>query len=122
MSDACETAETVAEILLSLDEAPDEVGKMIRYVSGDMDDPDDMTYEDWIRPLKLTGGRVCLRFDWEGVTWYVSRAGSGRLMAADELHDPHPAAATSEALHDPEVDVTPVLRDDTPFAEVEDDE
>lgn len=83
-------------------------------------EPDDLTYEDWVRPMKLTGGRVCLRLDLPG--WdadvFVSRRGDGMLIETADTDEfaPFPTNPTALKNDIEKADtVEPVLREDTPF-------
>jgi len=88
--------------------------------------PDGMTYEDWVRPLKLSGGRVCLRedppdglqpavFDYtieDGDTLVCQRSTDGHTVRADDA-----VYWLQDALRWDGTTVRPVLREETPFAD-----
>jgi len=116
--------ETVADVLDVLPDDPD-TRPLRDHLQGALS-AEHLDYEDWVQPLKLTGGRVCLEFDdseLPGVL-YVSRLPSGHLAAHSTVTgeryavDPY---MTVRLMRAEQVDVTPVLRADTPFAEGADD-
>lgn len=126
MTDACETAETVAEVLDRHMDS-DHVRRMQAVLTGDRD-ASTLDCEDWVLPMKLTGGRVCLRFDVDHLDeqMWLKRGCDGHLY---RLHDvdllpliTDPDDVWEHGLNDPHVDVTPVLREDTPFSGCDDDE
>ena len=88
-------------------------------------DPEELTYEDWVRPMKLTGGKVCLRVDATGkhVT-YVRRNSAGMLVEFPEspLADDHEQEISPRQFKDwiEQFDIKPVLVEDTPYGEDED--
>ena len=82
---------------------------------------DTLSYEDWVLPMKLSGGRICLRLEWKDVCWYVRRDGFGRIKASDDsTPEEYDYKGLRSALDDPDVDVTPVLLEDTPFSKDDD--
>jgi len=90
--------------------------------------PDGMGYEDWVRPLKLSGGRVCLRedppdglqpavFDYtieDGDTLVCQRSTDGAVVDADDA-----VSWLQDGLAGDETTVRPVLREETPFADTD---
>jgi len=116
-------AETVVDVLYDLNDLA-EVDGMLQLLYGDCQ-PADLCYEDWIRPMKLTGGRICLRCEWEGNVWFSYRCGAGLLLCCssgqprEEAKVVDPDQVKSD-LAAPDVDVSPILRSDTPFAEADD--
>lgn len=118
------TAETVGDVLGHRNDDP-HVDRLLE-TELEVRDPETLTYEDWVRPMKLTGGRVCLEVEWSGYTWYYARQGDGHLYVLFEArHGDDPLPVTpgdlAEEVRAPETDVRPVLREETPFAEVDDD-
>ena len=93
--------------------------------------PEDLTYEDWIRPMELTDGRICLKIwpSWvdafggiepDDQALYFRRTEDGKIERAppDEygrstMSDMHFAPTISAHLPN----VEPVLREETPFAD-----
>jgi len=116
-------AETVADVLAAVDDPS--TWKLEEVADPVIDDLPDMTYEDWVHPMKVTGGRVCLEFefDYVGGTAWACRQASGHLaVRQDNWEDAEvPAMGYVEyCLERDSVHVTPVLREDTPFGEAED--
>jgi len=115
-------AETVVDVLRALDQpACDDL-----LLVADGYDPDrlEMDYEDWVRPLKLTGGRVCLRLHRRPIASddYVSRAPDGLRVVSEEgatLSGKPAVAYVHGCLSNGAVEAEPVLREDTPFGEEE---
>jgi len=86
----------------------------------------ELSYEDWVRPLKLTGGRVCLREgrpDGLAPIWYCWQSDGLRAQAGSIRADNPSRAVTwlKGGISAPTSTLTPVLRADTPFAEGEHD-
>lgn len=113
-------AETVAEVLEETIHSHGHTA-MYRLLKGRMD-ASELSYEQWVNPMKLTGGRVCLRCDWEGNVWFHARCMAGMLVTVDRGADPEDTDVSSPAqvqnhLNGADVSVTPVLREDTPFGE-----
>jgi hypothetical protein len=83
-----------------------------------------MDREDWLRPLRLTGGQVCLRVQHEWHESYVTFDSSGHLVYHVGTTDPYEAVGKEaltmfkSALHVGHA-IEPVLREETPFAEEE---
>jgi len=114
--------ETVADVLRAVD-SPD-TWKLEEYADPVPGPQPDMEYEDWVRPMKLTGGRVCLRVEpnqgpgflveWqpEGLTTWL---GDG----SEPKQGPDQAAWLKDIIEDTDWNITPVLREDTPFGEGE---
>jgi len=117
------TDETVADVLREV--CDDECWKMIdRVEMPEMAQPE-MGYEDWVRPMKLTGGRVCLRVSdaAHDEEWFYTMEGAGLYYnprAPFKSVGPPRSVAFLKRDLDSDVDVTPVLRADTPFAEGDD--
>jgi hypothetical protein len=116
-------AETVADVLRAVDGGGD--CEPLLGVAAHPDDPHDLSYEDWVQPMKLTGGRVCLRISYpdNGIDEILYRAKSG-VMKVQSVHggpvdDAVPTWSKDVLLAD-ETDITPVLRENTPFAEDDD--
>lgn len=111
-------SETVADVLNDADLWAS-VEPLYWVARGDKD-PDELDYKDWVRPMKLTGGRVCLRLERDGGDrpgfLTVDGAGFLRWMVDDGRPSslPHPDELRQH-LDDPELTITPVLREDTPF-------
>jgi len=115
--------ETVADVLREV--CDDECWKMIdRVEMPEMAQPE-MDYEDWVRPMKLTGGRVCLRVqrDTEPPV-HLRWTPRGLQVHAPDVLAPKPPLAVAHylkwAMDSPPLSITPVLRADTPFAEGDD--
>ena len=128
-------SETVADVLKAAVTDPDaEVDTaFMRHLVDDESDigSEDLTYEDWILPMELTEGRVCLKIwpSWVDVfdeiepddrALYFRRTEEGAIERAppDEhgrstMTDMHFAPTISAHLPN----VEPVLRESTPFAE-----
>lgn len=112
--------ETVADVLADAG-LDDEHTFLYQLVNGNAD-PDEADYEMWVQPLKLTGGRVCLREDDPThpkypTFWYTIRNGDtlvGRRLGRKEVVGKMAIRWLQAA--DPTT-LTPVLREDTPFAE-----
>lgn len=112
------TEEAVADVLAELrtEEGPEPLELIAR---GD-GRAEALTYEDWVRPLKLTGGRVCLRASTPVVDIYTRRRSDGVLetTAVDVLgnevgrHTISPQDLKQALRFNPP---EPVLRADTPF-------
>lgn len=122
MSEADPDARTVADVL---EEVPwgEDAGAMYDMITGSRD-PDTLAYEDWVRPLKLTGGRVCLKvrngmFRW----WYLwDPDGLKRVTGTEGVLKDTPPESVQKAKDDittRHTTITPVLRADTPFAEAD---
>jgi len=88
--------------------------------------PEGMGYEDWVRPLKLSGGRVCLREDppaaLHGDVFHYTIEAGGTLVCrrSDDGHTVRADDAVNwlrDALGRDETTVRPVLREETPFAD-----
>jgi len=89
-------------------------------------DADSLDYEAVARPLKLTGGRVCLQ--WRdhvancsgSICWHpdglVCRYDNG-----DRLTGAHAAGELQYCLDNPRVELSPILRERTPFDESDHD-
>jgi len=87
---------------------------------------DNLDYEAVAQPLKLTGGRVCLQWrdhtaDRSGyVCWHPDGLvyrfdDGGRCTGADAV------SALQYDMHSPSVQLSPILRERTPFGESEHD-
>jgi len=115
--------ETVKDVLDDLEGGPVRWCKLRDVVAYGPDPP--MSYEDYINPLKLTGGRVCLEIDRGETTVFVRYRGDGHLEhitlgPAGDIRGPSETliAPLRDSLEEHEVE--PVLREDTPFGEVDD--
>jgi hypothetical protein len=94
---------------------------LVRALTGQTD-VSQLSREDWLRPLKLTGGRVCLRFDGEISTSYVRRQ-KGGLFEQVMVIDTRSVRKRSEispgqvvrAIDEQRPDVVTI--EETPFAE-----
>ena len=82
----------------------------------------ELTREDWVRPLKLTGGRVCLRETHpksDERAWFTVR--SDTLVFRDTGGNDHTAMQAIEDLHyamnSSSIRLRPVVIEETPFAE-----
>jgi len=116
--------ETVIDVLAALNGWYEE--RAAQWAGDVQEHPQELGYESIANPLKLTGGRVCLqcrdlRADRSGyVCWHpdglVWRYNDGcRLTGA------HAVGALQYSLDSPSVQLSPILRERTPFSEGEHD-
>lgn len=112
------TDQTVADVLAQVNDSGDYT-KLEGVLCGSLG-PSELNYEDWVKPMKLTGGRVCLREEsryansafWYGMandTLHAYYDGDGRKASGPEA-----VIWLKSALTEPE-NLTPVLREETPF-------
>lgn len=112
--------ESVAGVLI--DYCPDTGAEaMIDMVLGSRV-PSTLSYKDWVRPMELTLGSVCLRFDRDGGMEYLISTDNGRMAWRFwvDRHDQWcwawaPPRQVRELLETETPE--PVLREDTPFGE-----
>jgi len=114
--------ETVADVLLP--HADDPHVKNLRSFALAGIEAHQLAYEDWTRPLKLTGGRVCLQWrdHTSGYSGYVCWHPDGLMWQFDDgdrLTGAHAARELQYCLDDPQVELSPILRERTPFDESE---
>jgi hypothetical protein len=117
-------AETVETVLARLDDNG-ECGPLFRVATGETH-PDCLDYEDWVKPVKLSGGRVAIKEETTaGNTMYYWMEDSSTLHAA-------PVGGVVKASADRAVlwlrdgissdsRLIPVLREDTPFGKGDDE-
>jgi len=128
-------SETVADVIegaVTDSDAEADAALMRHLVDEETDiGPEELTYEDWIRPMELTDGRICLKI-WpfwvdafpsikpDDKALYFRRTEDGKIERAppDEygrstMTDMHFAPTISA--HLPNVEL--VLREETPFAD-----
>jgi len=115
--------ETVADVLEG-DARGLGVMPMLELVNGARG-PETLDYEDWVLPLKLTGGRVCLRVEPRNPyrAYFLTIGPGERLKQVHDRENKEPVVVEPGVLKaDLEYGaaVTPVLREETPFAEGED--
>jgi len=116
--------ETVSDLLWELAGDPDtSVGTawMRHLLDGDADESA-LDYEDWVRPCKLSGGRVCLRESLgNGDEVYYSIEGGDTLHAVAVRENNRVPVRNGEAVSwlraAPVSTLRPVLRERTPFAD-----
>lgn len=111
-------AETVMDVLLEAQEQSGEPINMTRALYAD--DFSDLSYEDWANPMKLTGGRVCLRVKDEDISepaylcWH--RDDTFRMQVGNGLFkDLVRPSWLVEKMSRESITIEPVLREDTPF-------
>jgi len=87
---------------------------------------DNLDYEAVAHPLKLTGGQVCLQWrdhtaDRSGYVCWHPDGLVYRFDDGDRLTGAHAAGALQYDLDSPSVQLSPILRERTPFDESEHD-
>jgi len=116
--------ETVADVLEKLDRRGRPV-PLLYHVRGDLP-ADALDYEDWVRPMKITDGRVCIKFEHTGLpapSWATWRPDGlhYRVSEGTEYVSDTASYYVKHNLPDARMKVIPVLREDTPFREVNHD-
>jgi len=114
--------ETVVDVLEELDDWTD-VERLRQRASEDYPNSP-MTREDWLQPLKLTGGRVCLKVSHDWFSGFVTVDRGDRLVYRMGGKSPFTvygveAVGTFQSTLDAGLDIEPVLREETPFEEVQ---
>lgn len=112
--------ETVADVLEAI-RTPAAGEKLANVVFGDLD-PDQLTFEDWVRPMKLTGGRVCLeiRHGDSEPAWAQWTPNGLEVRDRDRTPDMNPVDVVNRIktlLPRDDWAFEAVLREDTPFGE-----
>jgi len=120
VADAAQPDETVADRLRQARDC----WPLLKALTG-RKDPEELTYEDWVRPLKLTGGKVCLKVyhdtDNPGyVPCWLRRRSDGMIDVAGEAADDDPLPPKTVKTMLRLLEVEPVLVEDTPFGEDDD--
>jgi len=116
--------ETVIDVLAALNGWYEE--RAAQWAGDVQEHPQELGYESIANPLKLTGGRVCLQ--WRdhvancsgSICWHpdglVCRYDNG-----DRLTGAHAAGELQYCLDNPRVELSPILRERTPFDESDHD-
>lgn len=129
-----ESVQEVLEAAVTDPETETDTALMRHLVDDERDiEPEDLTYEDWIRPMELTTGRICLKIwpPWvdelpdrlaepDDHALYFRRTDEGQIERAPP--DEHGRSTMSDMHFAPTIsaqlpNVEPVLFENTPFAD-----
>lgn len=109
--------ETVVDVLEGVES--DDVRNLYHYITTDGEHPESLSYEDWVHPMKASGGRIAIKetLPYEGsesVLYYTIEHGD-TLVCRNEGKE---VARTEKAIrwfkHAMQGDIEPVLASETP--------
>lgn len=127
VSDHC-TRETTNEVARVIEEELDgEDCTGLCMVARDVGHGGPVTYEEWVHPLKMTGGQVCLRADQDERDdhfWFTVDGDTiiSRSHTGFEDSGVPAMGCMKRCISIQGISLTPVLREDTPFADGEVDD
>lgn len=110
--------DTVADVLAEAYPEPKHCA-MLAMLEADAE-PGDLDYDDWVKPMRMTDGRVCLKADLGDMGCVIFMMMKGTLVS---MWDDGVVGGNQNEVEEylknnldrDDVDVVPVLREDTPF-------